>query len=298
MKVKRLILFILFVGAIPFSLNAYENCPVSDAAYYENCMIEKISSLVSEKKYSYAIDMLNGYENWFRSQKQSDVKSIAKILSGKAAVYYLKGDYEEALKGFNEVLKYYDTKADADRIAETKTNISVVLASLNNYNEALQTIGEAEQYYRKARKLIDLADVIFNKGIFYYFSGDYPNAFKSFSEAEKIYLAKNLKIRYLSVQVLKGIIKAKSGEYRDALYMCENNMLSFSLKYYCIALANDGLGKREEAEKAFKKAVEKIDKNISTAIGNSGDQTAQALSEKYSSVFTDYLLFMLKNSMR
>ncbi len=298
MNIFRSVLVLLALFVIPLNAFSSNSCPVSDPVSYENCMIEKISSLVSEKKYSYAIDLLNGYEDWYRSQKQVDSGSIARILSGKAAVYYLRGDYEESLKWFNEALKFYDAQKNADKIAETKTNISIVTASLNRYEDALKIIGEAERYYRNSKKDIDLADVLFNRGIFYYFSNDFGNALNSFNEAEKIYLRKNLKIRYLSAQVLKGIMKAKTGEYKEALYLCKDNMLSFSLKYYCIAVANDGLGNREEAKKAYQKAVEKIDRNINSAVEGSGDQTAQALSEKYAPVFTDYLLFMLKNSIK
>ncbi|MCX7943018.1 MAG: tetratricopeptide repeat protein [Deltaproteobacteria bacterium] len=283
---------------LPWTVIATDNCPKADSALYGECMIENISTLISEKKYTYALDLLRSYEEWFRAQKQLDYNNVGKIVSGKAFIYYLKGDYNESLKSFNEALEIFYTKKDEEKVAETKTNISIVKASMSDYKEAIKVINDAEKYYRKTNRVIDLADVLFNKGIFYYFSNDYEDALHHLSEAEKIYLAKNLKIRYLSTQVLKGIIKAKRGDYRDALYLCENNLLSFSLKYYCIALAYDGLQNREEARKAFRKALEKIDKNINQVIKNSGDEAAQALSEKYSEIFTEYLLFMLRSSIR
>lgn len=298
MNIIKPVFGILIFIVIPFTVFAAGNCPVSDPNSYEDCVIEKVSTLISEKKYSYAIDLLSSYEEWYKAQKKVDSGAIARILSGKAAVFYLKGDYEESLKWFNEALRLYSLQKKADKIAETKTNISIVTASLYKYEDALRIISEAEKYYRDNKRKIDLADVLFNKGIFYYFSNDFENALKSFTEAENLYLENNLKIRYLSTQVLKGIIKAKSGDYENALYLCKDNMLSFSLKYYCIALANDGLGNKEEAKRAYQRAIEKIDRNINSAIDGSGDQSAQALSEKYASVFTDYLLFMLKSSIR
>ncbi|MGB9599469.1 MAG: hypothetical protein ACPL7I_02860, partial [Myxococcota bacterium] len=87
-------------------------------------------------------------------------------------------------------------------------------------------------------------------------------------------------------------------EYKEALFLCENNILSFSLKYYCIALANEGLGKREEAKRSYQMAIERIDRNVSKTLEGSGDAAAQAISEKYAPIFTDYLLFMLRNSIR
>lgn len=296
-RISKLLIFIAIIF-IPILARAEDRCISTDATYYENCMIENISNMVSEKKYNYAIDLLNTYEEWFRAQNKNDNKSIARIFSSKAAIYYMKGEYEQSLELFKEAEKIYNSNADRLKSAEMKTNISVVLASMNNYKEALNIANEAEGFYRSGKHNVDLADLLFNKGIFYFFLNDYNKAIDSLSEAEKIYLKANLKIRYLSTQVLKGIIKAKLGEYKEALYLCENNILSFSLKHYCIALANDGLGKKEEAKKAYQKAIERIDKNVSKTLKGSGDVAAQAISEKYAPVFTDYLLFMLKNSIK
>ncbi len=293
---KILMLFTAIL--IPSSLQAKGECLSSDQTYYEDCILQNISSLVSEKKYSYAIDLLNAYEDWYKDGKGADPKTLAKILSGKAAVYYFKGDYGESLKVYSESLKYYIAEKNSSKIAETKMNMSIVAASMNNYADAMKLIKEAEEYYKGAKKPVDLADALFNKGIFYFFSNDFGNAFDSLSEAEKLCFRAGLKIRYLSAQVLKGIMKAKSGEYKDALYLCQDNLLSFSLKYYCIALANDGLGKKEEAKRAYQKAIEKINKNVNSALEGSGNEAAQAVSEKYAPVFTDYLLFMLKSSVR
>ncbi len=282
----------------PLTLEAKGNCPSADPSYYEDCMIQNISSSVSSKKYNYAIDLLNAYEEWFRSQKVISSSNLAKVLSGKAAIYYLKGDYNESLKTYNESLKLLNAEKNMDKIAEIETNISVVLASMNRFDEALIRINGAERYYKDSKKIVDLSDVLFNKGIFYFFSNNFEKAYSTFEDAERLYMKTGLKIRYLSTQILKGIMKAKLGEYKESLYLCKNNMLDFSLKYYCIALAHDGLGNKEEAKKAYQRAVEKIDKNINSTLAGSGNDAAQALSEKYSPVFTDYLLFMLKNSIR
>ncbi len=244
------------------------------------------------------MEILNSYEERYRSQPVKDERSIARISANRAAILYMSGDYDKALEGYRIAADLYQKIQDRNLYFEMKVNSSVVLASLNRFDEALNEIESARKYYKENKKYVDLADVYFTVGLFYFFANNYQDALSSFSEAENLFLKSNLKIRYLTTQIMKGIVKSKLGDYKEALYLCENNILSFSLKYYCIALANDGLQKPYVAKKAFEKALSRIDRNINSTLASSGNESAQALSEKYAPVFTDYMLFMLKSSIK
>ncbi|MGB9599088.1 MAG: hypothetical protein ACPL7I_00930, partial [Myxococcota bacterium] len=184
-------LIVIGILLVPTFLIAENRCIPSDSNYYESCMIDSIAGMVSEKKYNYAIELLSTYEEWFRSQNKNDSKSMAKIFSSKAAIYYLKGEYEESLKLYKAAEHIYNSISDKVMSSEMKSNIAVVLASMNNYSEALKVIGEAEGFYRNGKYNIDLADLLYNKGIIYFFQNDYDRRYVAFSEAEKLYLKEN-----------------------------------------------------------------------------------------------------------
>lgn len=290
-------LFLIVVILIPAVGDTANLCDSQNIDCYEDCTINNISNLISEKRYRTALDILNSYEDWFKAQHISDERGIARISANRAAILYMMGEYESSLSEYRIAQNIYNKLSERVLSTEIQVNISVVLASLNRLDEALREIGFAEKFYKERRMPVDLADVYLTRGIFYFLSNDLQSALMSLLEADKLYLKSGMKIRYLTAQTLIGIIRAKMGEYKEALYLCENNLLSFSLKYYCIALANDGLNRTEEAKKAYKMALSKIDRNVSSTLIESGTQTAQAISDKYAPIFTDYMLFMLKSAI-
>jgi len=292
-------LFLFLVGlSLTYNAVAEPICQNTDSIAYERCMIDSIAIQLEQSRYNYAIDLLNTYEEWYKSQKRTDVKSLGRIYSNRAAINYMKGNYESSLADYENALKLYESSQDTESAIETIVNKGVVIASMNRYEEATKVIEKAEEYYRKNNKMIDLSDVLFTKGIIYFFDNKLNKALVSFSESSKLYLKNNLKIRYLLAQVLQGIMKAKLGEFKEAMYLCQENILASSLKYYCIALADDGIGKRDEAKIYFEKAISRIDSKINNTLQNNDEKAAQALSEKYAPIFTDYMLFMLRNSIK
>jgi tetratricopeptide (TPR) repeat protein len=292
-------LFLLLVGLLIAPVVIAEPvCQNNDSASYERCMMDSIANQLLNSRYNYAMDLLNTYEDWYRSQKKTDIKSLGRIYSNRAAIKYMKGDYESALNDYEGAINLYRSAYDIERAMEAVVNKGVVIVSMNRYDEAIKVIKEAEEYYRKNNRIIDLSDVLFTEGIIYFFDNKISDALSRFSESSNLYLKANLKIRYLLAQVLQGIMKAKLGEYKEAAYLCQENILSSSLKYYCIALANDGMGNQKEAKMYFEKALSRIDTKVNQTLINSDEKAAQALSEKYAPIFTDYMLFMLKNSIK
>ena len=167
-------------------------------------------------------------------------KERAKLWNKKAYVLYRLGRHDEALEGFNEVLK----------IEPSNTNAQIrkghVLLALERYQEALKI-------FNSVLKREPQNQYIQNKqGVAYLNLRRYEDALKAFDRAITI------NQDYFDAWYNKGVAYLKFKKYEDALKAFDtaieiNRKSSFQPLRECITLLNQG--KHEEALRTFNEAI-------------------------------------------
>jgi tetratricopeptide (TPR) repeat protein len=202
--------------------------------------------------------------------KTSDKKGISKIYNNIGNIYYIQGNYHEALKNYFSSLDIKKILGDKKGLADSFNNIGNVYYSQGNYSEALKNYFSALKLRVEIGSKEEIAASYNNIGVIYYYQGNYPDALKNHYAAleirEEIGDKLGIGISYNNI----GLIYLSQGNYAKEL---ENYLAA--LKIYeeiddqqKIATAYNNIGgvyykqgKYPEAQKNYFTAL-KIRENI------------------------------------
>ncbi|QEE16321.1 tetratricopeptide repeat protein [Promethearchaeum syntrophicum] len=161
---------------------------------------------------------LKNYHEVLKIDEQlGDLQGKATALNNIGSIYYAQGDYENALNNYQEALKIDEHLGDLQGKATDLNNIGMIYKAQGDYENALTNYHEAIKIAEHLGDLHGKAARLNNIGIIYDAKGDYENALKNYNEALKI--AEHLSDLQGKATRLNniGMIYNDKGDYENAL---------------------------------------------------------------------------------
>ena len=144
-------------------------------------------------------------------------KGIASSYNSIGNIFYLKGDFPEALKNYSVSLKINEEIGQKKNIASAYNNIGNIYKQQGNYPEALKQYSTALKISEELMDKKSIAGAYLNMGTIHYFQGNYPEALENYSASLKINEELGQKQGIASAYSNIGNIYRKQGKYPEAL---------------------------------------------------------------------------------
>lgn len=119
--------------------------------------------------------------------KKINSKHYASALNMAALLNKDLGNYDLAIKTFEEVIAIVEKNKDLNGIASTNVNIANIESTRGNLQKALKRYNLALEAYRKMNAKVGIGIVLNNIGITEMELGNYPAALKNLSESYQIF---------------------------------------------------------------------------------------------------------------
>ena len=203
-------------------------------------------------------------------------------LSGKAThlnkignIYYMRGDYDKALKKCDEALKIDEQLGDLSGKANRLNTIATIHYTQGNYPEAMKRYQEALIIVEQLRNLASKSTLLNNIGNIYRAQGNFFMALKRYEEA--LHIAEKLgDVRRIPTYLNNiGVIYRVQGKYPEALKRYEEalhideqlgDLRGKAMRLNNIGMIYDARGDYDEALKQFEEAL-KIDEQLEDLSG-------------------------------
>ena len=121
------------------------------------------------------------------ARKIGDMKNLGKALARLAWTYHLRGDYDNAMKLYEEEEQVARKAEDRVEIARALGGQATALFRRGDFDGALKLHAEAEHVFREAGENIGLATALFSQGNIVHQRGDAENALRLWKEAERVF---------------------------------------------------------------------------------------------------------------
>jgi adenylate cyclase len=144
-------------------------------------------------------------------------KGIAASHNGIGNIYFLKGDFSEALENYFVSLTINEELGQKKYIASAYNNIGNIYKQQGNYPEALKHYSAALKISEELEDKKSIAGAYLNMGTIQYFQGNYPEALNNYSASLKINEELGLKHGIASAYSNIGNIYTKQGKYPEAM---------------------------------------------------------------------------------
>ena len=168
---------------------------------------------------------LKFYEESLRfSRKLGDKRSIASSLLGLGNVSHGQGDYEQALKFYEESLALQREIGDKYGIASSLNNLGNVSHSQGDYEQALKFYEESLIFSRKLGDKRGIAGSLNNLGSVSHNQGDYEQALKFYEESLALQREIGDKVGIAGSLNCLGNVSYNQGDYEQALKFFEENL--------------------------------------------------------------------------
>jgi len=160
------------------------------------------------------------------SARFSDAKSRAIALRQKAVMKYFKGDYDQALRGYDEALALFRELGDEGDIGLVLSNIGTVHWMRDDYDEALRYHYEGLALFREVGHQRGIAFSINNIGLVHLHRGEYDEAIGHFKEALSMFRQLGDQ-RHASISLNNmGTVHIYLGNYEEALRYHHETLLT------------------------------------------------------------------------
>ncbi len=209
---------------------------------------------------------------------------VVRLNRVKGRTYMRKGDYDDAIKLFEEGLALAELSGDDGEVAEISHNLGTVEWYRGNYGKALEYLEDALEIRKKLDDHRGVARTATNIGIVYYSRGDLDRALEYYRQALVSFEKMGDKVNLASVYGNMGMAYFKRSSYEKALEHFElcldifqrvGDKGSAAASIVNIALVHERRGDTANALVNHKKALEIMEKlddkdSMATSILNMG----------------------------
>jgi tetratricopeptide (TPR) repeat protein len=220
------------------------------------------------------------------ADKLSFKKGIARACNVIGLIYYIQGNYSEALKNHFESINIKEKIGDKKGIADSYNNIAIIYKDQGNYPEAIKTFFMALKLYEETgSNKGGEAGAYIGVGNVYRYQLNYAEALKYYSIAldimKQIGDKQGMASCYVNVGSIYDLLHnndAALQNYLEGLNIQQEsgNDVALSVTYNNIGVIYENLGRYEEALKNFNLSVQICEENkdkqgIAVAYNNVGD---------------------------
>ena len=145
------------------------------------------------------------------------IKGIASISNNIGNIYTNLGIYPEALKYYLSALKIVEANSDKKMIAIFQNNIGMIYNDMKNLPEALKYYDMALKIQKELQLSQDEAHTHYNIGMLYSREKKFTEALGQYDMAMKVFEEMNDKVGVAGICQSKGNIYSKQNRNRDAL---------------------------------------------------------------------------------
>jgi len=245
-----------------------------------NCFSNINNTDKAEKYYKEAIIIAKN----IKDQKTSK-EEVANATVEIGNVYYINGDYKEALNYYNEGFEFFRNAKNMDKVAKILNNISNILDIQGKYKEAIDNYEEILSIFVSTGNQIGIARTYNGISGTYKEMGDYSKAMENCIKAIEILDKTESKHDLALAYGNKANILRCQEKYDEALNIAEETLFLFVLTNDKLNIANsyNTRGTIYYIKKEYNKALEEFQKSfellqetnniksIENVIGNMGN---------------------------
>jgi len=141
----------------------------------------------------------------------------ASSLRDAALTHFQKGEYDTAIKFFEQAHAAYRAEGDKGMAAEMQNNLGVIYRAQKNYPAALDRIKSALIEFRETHDTTRVAQALGNLGSVYLEMGDLSRAADSLNESLTFFDPQKDKVMRSEVLRVLGEVRLKQGKYMEGL---------------------------------------------------------------------------------
>jgi len=172
-------------------------------------------------------DFQNARTNYLTAYKirkiKKDFNGANKANANLANVYMNTNDYNAAMKSFFESLRYFEQTNDAANVSVTKSNIGQLFRKMKNYPKAIQYLKEAVAYAEQNKQNDRLCEYFLNLGNVYKDTNDSINAIKYYNKSLRNCGLSANKKAESIVYQNIGLLKAKAGNDKASIALYDKS---------------------------------------------------------------------------
>lgn len=209
-------------------------------------------------------------------------KSVANVLNYKGISYYSAGQYDEAIKYFQQSLKVLFRIGDKEKIANMMKKIGLAYLNQRNYNKSIEYYSFAQKIFEQLKYIDRKAETHVEMGIIYRLSERYAASVKEFDAALQLYVQLDNKagqasvFHHLAVSYHElGNYKFAQDNFKKAIYIYENY-----LDYSGLSNVLNDYAKTLIDLKDYHKALETLE--------TAKNKTSDKYSYLYASILANY----------
>jgi tetratricopeptide (TPR) repeat protein len=132
-------------------------------------------------------------------------------------VHYLQGNYEEAVKLYNQSLKTFKVLRNKSGIAGVLHQLGNIHYDQGNYEEAVKLYNQSLKINKELGNKNGIAGVLHQLGNVHYFQGNYEEAVKLYNQSWEIFEELGNKNGIASTMGQLGMFHHNQGNYREAV---------------------------------------------------------------------------------
>ena len=141
----------------------------------------------------------------------------ASSLRDTALTHFQKGEYDSALKFFEQAQAAYYAEEDRTMAAEMQNNLGVIYRAQKKYLPAIQMIKSALLEFRETNDVIRTAQTLGNLGSVYLELGELSSAADSLNESLTLFDPQKDKVMRSEVLRVLGEVRLKQGKFIEGL---------------------------------------------------------------------------------
>ncbi len=199
-------------------------------------------------------------------QREQSKRAIAQSYNSLANTYSAKGLFDSALNFHQRSYVLRREIHDSSGMASSLNNQGIAYDELGNYPKALEVYFESLRLYETVSDdPYDVAMVLGNIGIVYKKQKEYPKVLEYYQKALNIYTSVDSEFGIIVTKGNIGNVLLTMGRHEEAIQYSDEARAGYEKAGYTryvpyminnIGVANDSLGKVEEARKLYFEAIE------------------------------------------
>jgi len=147
----------------------------------------------------------------YKYEERGDYRGVAVVLHAIGMIHQDQGNYEEAVKKYNESLKIEEELGNKSGIASTLHQIGIIHQDQGNYEEAVKKYNESLKMKEELGDKSGIASTLGQLGRIHVEKGEYPLALQAYLNAFSIFKYLNSPYAQLAGRDLAGL-RDKMGE--------------------------------------------------------------------------------------
>lgn len=204
-------------------------------------------------------------EYFFRAHEiytaSDDQRGVAMSLNNIGTAYRAIGDFQAAIRFFDQALTIYHDIEDNREVLQVLSNQSAALIDANRLEEGGHALRRAENLARKHNLL--LTSLLINRGVLYLRQGDYASAEKTLADAA-VQADQSRPLEFAAMNFALGNLMLQTGRFEKALYYYHHALSSDRRASFYKGMADDlaAIGETYQKQGDFKKALSYFSRGI------------------------------------